>query len=133
MIGAYLVRRFTSGAPAFDRLGSAAAFTAAAFVAPFLSTFLDSAFVSFNAWGNTSYWELWKTRFFSNVTTNLTLIPLIVMCASGKIESLGAVRRARVSEAAMLESACSRSPFWCSIRVSERMAPRRCSICRYRS
>ncbi len=102
MIGAYLVRRFTSGAPAFDRLGSAAAFTAAAFVAPFLSTFLDSAFVSFNAWGNTSYWELWKTRFFSNVTTNLTLIPLIVMCASGKIESLGAVRRARVSEAAML-------------------------------
>jgi PAS domain S-box-containing protein len=101
MIGAYLVRRFTQGTPIFNRLAGTAGFTAAAFIAPFLSTFLDSAFVLLNGWGRSGFWELWKTRFFSNVATNLTLIPLIVICASGGLAP-GTLRRARAAEAIVL-------------------------------
>jgi signal transduction histidine kinase len=49
-----------------------------AFLAPFLSSFLDAALVKLNGWGTNSYWELWKIRFLSNVLATLTLVPFIL-------------------------------------------------------
>jgi PAS domain S-box-containing protein len=76
-----LATRFLAGANArFDSLrGMAMLFAGGTLLGPFLSSFLDAAFVSFNKFGNQSYWQVWKMRFCSNVFTALTLAPVIVL------------------------------------------------------
>jgi PAS domain S-box-containing protein len=49
-----------------------------AFLAPFLSSFLDVALVKLNGWGTNSFWDIWRVRFLSNVLATLTLVPVIV-------------------------------------------------------
>ena len=103
LIGAACVRYFVRGAPSLDRLRNVAVFVGgAAILAPFLSSFLDAAFVRLNGWGETGYWELWRTRFFSNVLTALTLVPLIVTWAGGGLAPLLADRRRLVEGGALL-------------------------------
>ena len=53
-----------------------------ALIAPFVSTFIDVAFVTAIGWGQGSYATLWRLRFFSNVLTTLTFVPVIVTCVS---------------------------------------------------
>ena len=49
-----------------------------ALFAPFVSSFIDVAFVTAIGWGQGSYATLWRMRFFSNVLTSLVLVPVIV-------------------------------------------------------
>ena len=42
-------------------------FLCAGLLAPFLSSFLDAAFVSWNQFGTGGYWEVWRIRFFANM------------------------------------------------------------------
>src|SRR6266566_4127853 len=70
-----------------------------AFLGPFLSSFLDSAFVVFNHWGQDSYWEIWRIRFTSNVLAALTLAPLIVTWGADGIGWLAKIGRWRFLEA----------------------------------
>ena len=58
-----------------------------AFLAPFLSSFLDIALVKLNGWGNSLYWESWRIRFLSNVLATLTLVPVIITWVSGDIKT----------------------------------------------
>jgi two-component system sensor kinase FixL len=51
---------------------------AAGFLGPFLSSFIDAGFVALNAWGQSSYLDNWRARFFSNVLSALTLTPAIL-------------------------------------------------------
>jgi len=103
LIGAVCVRYFVRGAPTFDSLRNVAIFIGgAALLAPFLSSFLDAAFVTLNGWGETGYWKLWRTRFFSNVLATLTLVPLIVTWARGGLAPLVADRRRLVEGGALL-------------------------------
>jgi two-component system, LuxR family, sensor kinase FixL len=103
LIGAVCVRRLVQGPLALDRVHEVAAFIAfGAFVAPFLSSFLDAAFVILNNWGEADYWQLWKTRFFSNVVATLTLVPVIVTAAAGAVAMLRNAAPARLIEAAVL-------------------------------
>ncbi|HEX2831328.1 MAG TPA: PAS domain S-box protein [Burkholderiales bacterium] len=74
-------------------------------LAPFLSSFLDSAFVMLNAWGDKGYWQLWYTRFFSNMLAALTLVPLILTAATLRWSALRAAAPARIAEGLAL--ACS--------------------------
>src|SRR5688572_5004926 len=53
-----------------------------AIIAPFVSSFIDVAFVTAIGWVQGSYATLWRLRFFSNVLTTLTFVPVIVMCFS---------------------------------------------------
>ncbi len=53
-----------------------------ALIAPFVSTFIDVAFVTAIGWVQGSYATLWRLRFFSNVLTTLTFVPVIVTCVS---------------------------------------------------
>ena len=79
VIGAGLTRYLLRRPVRFDNLRSVAAFCACAgFLAPFLSSFMDAGFVALNGWGQGSYLENWRSRFFSNVLTTLTLTPVIV-------------------------------------------------------
>jgi PAS domain S-box-containing protein len=79
VIGAGLTRFLLRGSMHFDNLRSVTVFcVCVAFLGPFLSSFVDAGFVALNGWGQNSYLENWRDRFFSNCLTALTLTPAIV-------------------------------------------------------
>ena len=53
-----------------------------ALIAPFVSSFIDVAFVTAIGWVQGSYATLWRLRFFSNVLTALTFVPVIITCVA---------------------------------------------------
>jgi PAS domain S-box-containing protein len=73
-----------------------------AFLAPFLSSFLDAALVKLNGWGNNSYWDIWRVRFFSNVIATLTLVPVVMLWVSGGIAALRRASALRYLEGGLL-------------------------------
>jgi PAS domain S-box-containing protein len=79
LIGASCVRHFIARPVRLDRLFNVAIFCfCGAFLGPFLSSFLDAAFVRANHWGTGGYWDIWHIRFTSNVLAALTITPLII-------------------------------------------------------
>jgi PAS domain S-box-containing protein len=79
VIGAGLTRYLLRGPVRFDNLRGVAAFcVCAGFLGPFLSSFIDAGFVALNGWGQGSYVDNWRARFFSNVLSALTLAPAIL-------------------------------------------------------
>ena len=103
LIGAGCVRYLIHRPVQLDRLRNVGIFCFfAAFVAPFLSSFLDAAFVVLNHWGQDSYWQVWRIRFSSNVLAALTLVPFMVTWSAEGIAWLGKIRRARFLEASLL-------------------------------
>jgi len=97
LVGAGSIRLLIHGPVRLDCLRNVAIFClCGVFLAPFLSSFLDSAFVTMNHWGEGSYWDIWRIRFTSNVLAELTIAPLIVTWAG--IESWQNVYRARILE-----------------------------------
>src|SRR5438876_4450262 len=103
LIGAGCVRYLIDRPVRFDRLRNVGIFCFfAAFLAPVLSSFLDSAFVAINRFGQDSYWEIWRIRSTSNVLAALTLVPFIVTWSGDGIAWLGKIRRARILEASLL-------------------------------
>jgi two-component system, LuxR family, sensor kinase FixL len=102
LIGAGCVRYLIDRPVRFDRLGNVGIFIFfAAFLAPLLSSFLDSAFVAINRFGQDSYWQVWRIRFTSNILASLTLVPFIVTWSGDGI-AWGKIRRARILEAGLL-------------------------------
>src|SRR5207302_8108025 len=103
LIGAGCVRYLIDRPVRFDRLGNVGIFVFfAAFLAPFLSSFVDAAFVAINHFGGDSYWQVWRIRFTSNILAALTLAPLIVTWVADGIAWLWKIRQARFVEAALL-------------------------------
>jgi PAS domain S-box-containing protein len=79
LIGAGLTRYLLRGPVRFDILRTVAVFcVCGAFLGPFLSSFIDTGFVAMNGWGEGSYLQNWRMRFFSNALAALTLTPAIV-------------------------------------------------------
>jgi PAS domain S-box-containing protein len=103
LIGAGCIRYLIDRPVRFDRLRNVGIFCFfAAFLGPFLSSFLDAAFVVFNHWGQDSYWEIWRIRFTSNVLAALTLAPLIVTWGADGIGWLAKIGRWRFLEASLV-------------------------------
>jgi two-component system, LuxR family, sensor kinase FixL len=99
LIGAGSIRYFIRGPMKLDRLRNVGIFCLfGVFLGPFLSSFLDSAFVIMNHWGEGGYRDIWRIRFTSNVLAALTIAPLIVTWAGGGIASWRNISRARVLE-----------------------------------
>jgi two-component system sensor kinase FixL len=83
LIGAGLARCLIGGQVRFNSVRSVGIFClTVAFIGPFLSSFLDAAFVRWNDWGQGGYWQLFRTRFTSNVLAALTVAPTIVTWAT---------------------------------------------------
>lgn len=82
VIGAALTRRLVGSSNPFDTLRGVLGFLGASLAAVLLSSFLDSALVLLNGWGERPFWELWETRTFANVATAWTIVPLIVSWAA---------------------------------------------------
>jgi PAS domain S-box-containing protein len=77
-------------------------FVFAGIVGPFLSSFLDSAFVVLNRFGSNSYSELFRMRFFSNVLASFALVPLILSWKQHGFPVLSRVRLKRYVEGGLL-------------------------------
>src|SRR6266446_9477073 len=95
VISAGLTRYLVGGPIRFRSLRDASIFClCAVLIGPFLSSFLDAAFVVWNNWGQDAYWKLIRIRFSSNALAALIVVPLIVTWARNGIPRL---RRARLS------------------------------------
>ena len=79
LTGAGFLRWLCCGSVRFDSVRCVSYFCVfGGIVGPFLSSFLDAGFVTLNQWGSGGYWEIWRIRFFSNVLTALTFVPVII-------------------------------------------------------
>ena len=100
LVAAVCVRHFSDAPTRLDTLRRVVVFIAGAVLtAPFVSSFADAAAVAWLA--GEHYWSVWRTRFFSNVLTALTLVPAILTVASDRGWMRGASIRRR-AEASLL-------------------------------
>jgi PAS domain S-box-containing protein len=97
MLGAIFIRRFAGDALSLGTLRAAVVFCCAAVLAPFLSSFLDAAFVRMVGWGNADYWTLVGARFPSNALSVLTFVPVAITWGAAE-----PAQRARLPEAGAL-------------------------------
>ena len=103
LIGAGLIRLVVGGQFRFVGLVNVATFlVCGVFLGPFLSSFLDAAFVRLNNWGEGSYGEIWRIRFFSNMLASLAVAPMLVMWAQADYGKLRRTTWNRWLEAALL-------------------------------
>jgi PAS domain S-box-containing protein len=103
LIGAGLTRYLVGGPIRFTTLRNVGVFCLCVVViGPFLSSFLDAAFVVWNKWGEDSYWELIRIRLFSNALAALIVVPLVVSWATTGIQSLWTARLSRYLEGCAL-------------------------------
>jgi PAS domain S-box-containing protein len=101
LIGAASIRAFIDGPLRFDSFRHLAIFLIlGAFLAPFVSSFVDVALLKFNGWGNSSFWDSWRIRFLSNVLATLTLVPVIMTWAHDGLR------------------AALKTNFWCVVEVA---------------
>jgi two-component system, LuxR family, sensor kinase FixL len=105
LLGAAFIRRYLNAPLRFDLVRHVAAFLVlGAFLAPFLSSFLDAAFVRLIDWGKAGYWQVWRTRLLSNMLAVVILVPVVVSWCTVRLESLRDTSRRRYIEAALLMS-----------------------------
>jgi PAS domain S-box-containing protein len=103
LIGALLVRHLLKRPLRFERSQDVGIFIfGAAFLGTFLSCFLDAGFVTLSNASPDGFWQLWRTRFLSNVLATLTLVPVIVSWGSRGIADLRALPLMRYLEAGLL-------------------------------
>src|SRR5262249_15374181 len=79
-----------------------AMFIVALLIGSFLSSFLDAAFLILNQFGDSTYWSLFRMRFFSNVLASLTLVPLILTWVRGDDSSVQTISWKRYLEVGLL-------------------------------
>ncbi len=103
LIGAVGINALVDAPVRFDRFRNLTVFLVfGAFLAPFLSSFLDTALVKLNGWGTSSYWDIWRIRFLSNALATLTLVPVIVTWANGGLKAALSAPLWRYVEAGVL-------------------------------
>src|SRR5580765_70368 len=101
LLAAACVRRWSDEPTRLDTLRRVFIFVAGAGVfAPFASSFLDAGVVT--AFQGEPYWLVWRTRFFSNVLTELTVAPAVVVAATSAWQWVRHARTRRKLEAALL-------------------------------
>ena len=102
LIGASLMRYLTKSEVRFDNTHHVTMFILVAMLGPFLSSFLDAAFVMLNHFGDSPYWAVFRMRVFSNVLASLTLVPLIVSWRRTELSLLQGVSWKRYLEAGLV-------------------------------
>jgi two-component system sensor histidine kinase UhpB len=102
LIGAAIFRYFARSELRFDNTHHVSIFLLAAFLGPFLSSFLDTSFVLLNHFGNSPYWSVFRMRVFSNTLASLTLVPLIVTWSRFELSILRRVTWKRYFEAGLV-------------------------------
>jgi PAS domain S-box-containing protein len=79
LVGATCIRRLAGGTLRFDDSRHVGIFVFGSLVGVFVSCFVDVGFVELlGMWGQGPFWQLWRSRFFSNVLAELTVVPAII-------------------------------------------------------
>src|SRR5215510_10360727 len=103
VIGAGLMRHLVGGSIRFTTLRNVGLFClCVVFIGPFLSSFLDAAFVLWNHLGQDGYWELIRIRLSSNAVSALIIVPLIVTWVTNGVQSVRGASRSLYVEACAL-------------------------------
>ena len=102
LIGASIFRYLTKSEVRFDNTHHVSMFLVVSLLGPFLSSFLDAAFVMLNQFGSSPYWVVFRMRFFSNMLATLTLVPLIVTWSRFEFSALHSASWKRYFEAGLL-------------------------------
>ena len=102
LIGSWLARYLIGDEVTLDTSYQVWRFILVCYVAPFASSFLDAGFVKLNGFGDSSYWDVFRMRCFSNVLAALTLVPLAVRWRHVRIAELRKARWSRYLEAGLL-------------------------------
>ena len=103
LFAAFFICRSVKDRLRFDRFRDLTIFILfGAFLAPFLSSFLDASLVKLNGWGTSEYWDVWRVRFLSNVLATLTLVPVVMLWTSGRVTALRKALPRRYVEAFLL-------------------------------
>jgi PAS domain S-box-containing protein len=103
VIGAAATRLLAGPSARFGRIRTMGILClCAALIAPFLSSFLDAAFVLWNKWGHQSYWQVWTARFCSNVFTEIIIAPAIVIWATTRFRFERTAAKLRYLEGALM-------------------------------
>src|SRR5499427_9029211 len=103
VIGAGLMRYLVGVPTRFTTLRNVGLFClCVVFIGPFLSSFLDAAFVVWNHVGQDGYWELIRIRLSSNAVSALIIVPLIVTWVTNGVQSVRAASRSLYVEACAL-------------------------------
>src|SRR6266508_2445992 len=103
VIGAGLMRYLVVEPIRFTTLRTVGLFClCVVFIGPFLSSFLDAAFVVWNHWGQDGYWELIRIRLFSNALAALIIVPLIVTWVTNGVQALRTASLSRYLEGVIL-------------------------------
>src|SRR5207249_9460656 len=90
VIGAGLTRYVIGGPMRFTNLRKVGIFClCVVFIGPFLSSFLDAAFVVWNHWGQDGYWELIRIRLSANAVSALIIVPLVLRWVTNGVQRLG--------------------------------------------
>ena len=101
LIAAVILRRLSDAPARFDTLRRVVVFIVGAVIAaPFLSSFLDAGVVT--SFLGESYGGVWRARFFSNVLTELTVVPALAIVITATPAWLHSAPLRRQVEAALL-------------------------------
>src|SRR5262245_24449258 len=100
VIGASLMCYLVGGPIRFTTLRNVGLFClCVVLIGPFLSSFLDAAFVVWNHWGQDGYWELIRIRLSSNAVSAVIIVPLIVTWVTNGVQPLRTTSGSRYLEA----------------------------------
>jgi PAS domain S-box-containing protein len=103
LIGAACIRRLCAGPLRFDSFRDVGVFLVfGSLLAPLLSSFLDAALVTAIGWGEGSYWQLVRLRFFSNILAALIVVPFVLTWAAGGLAAVRTAPARRGAEAVAL-------------------------------
>src|SRR5947208_6345227 len=103
LIGAYCIRWLIGSPLKFDNFWDSGVFMIfAVLLAPFVSSFMDAAFVVLVGWKEGAYWQVWRMRFTANVLAELALVPFIVLWATNGVAWLRRASLQRYAEACLL-------------------------------
>ena len=102
LIGAFCIGQLVRPTRVFDSVRGVFIFMLfGVFIAPFATSFLDAAGVVLTGWGH-GYLSISAERFWTNALAELTLVPVIVLCASNVAFGKKHATLSRCCEAALL-------------------------------
>jgi two-component system sensor histidine kinase UhpB len=102
LIGAFCIGQFVRPTRVFDTVRGVFIFVLfGVLIAPFATSFLDAAGVVLTGWGR-GYLLLGAGRFWTNALAELTIVPVIVLCASNVVFWKKHATLSRCCEAALL-------------------------------
>lgn len=79
LIGAAIILRYIDRPVRLDSVRRVAIFVVGGAIVPaLLSSFLDAGLVELNHFGADSYWNVWSSRFFSNLLAILAIVPVML-------------------------------------------------------